>query len=146
MKIRKSRQRQRLCGCHSSFYDFEYFDSSPPRRAPLYFFPGRLLTGFAQPLPYVFCLCPRATARARRMPNAEKRDLYNCYQNECDKGVSLPRAFKLDHLKPGKLILFQKISTFFILILGARAPISYHPRERKQQEQRMEKRDSPKSG
>ena len=120
-------------------------EGAAPRPALL--FSRKVIDWFRTTSPLrILSLSASDSALARRMPNAEKRDLYNCYQNECDKGVSLPRAFKLDHLKPGKLILFQKISTFFILILGARAPISYHPRERKQQEQRMEKRDSPKSG
>ena len=50
-------------------------------------------------------------------------------QSEWDTGVSDPGAFKLDHLQPVKLILFQRMSTFLPFILGA--PISYYPRERK---------------
>ena len=44
-------------------------------------------------------------------------------------GVSVLRAFKLDHLQPVERILSQNIPTFFTFILGA--PISYYPRERK---------------
>ena len=35
-----------------------------------------------------------------------------------DRGVSVPGPFKLDHLQPIKLILFQKIFNFFTFILG----------------------------
>ena len=41
-------------------------------------------------------------------------------------GVYVLGAFKLDPLQPVKLILFQKISTFQIFILGR--PIPYYPR------------------
>ena len=40
------------------------------------------------------------------------------------QGVSVLGAFKLDHLQPVRMILFEKLSSF----LGA--PISYYPRER----------------
>ena len=46
-----------------------------------------------------------------------------------DTGVSVPVAFKLDHLQPVKLTLFQKCSTFLPFMLGG--PISYYCRERK---------------
>ena len=46
-----------------------------------------------------------------------------------DTGVSVFGAFKLDHLKPVKLLMCQNISRFLTFILGA--PISYYPRERK---------------
>ena len=37
---------------------------------------------------------------------------------ECDKGVSVSGAFKLDHLQPLEPILYQKIFNFFTFILG----------------------------
>ena len=40
--------------------------------------------------------------------------------------VSVLGAFKLDHLQPVELILFQQISAFLIFILGS--PILYYPR------------------
>ena len=42
-----------------------------------------------------------------------------------DRGVSVPGAFKLDHLHPVKPILFSKFYNFFTFILGAN---SYYPR------------------
>ena len=59
-------------------------------------------------------------------------------KSEWDPGAPVLGAFKLDHLQPVKLILFQKISIFLPFILGS--PISYYPRERK-----MGKRDTSKS-
>ena len=59
-------------------------------------------------------------------------------KSEWDPGVPVLGAFKLDHLQPVKLILFQKISIFLPFILGS--SISYYPRERK-----MGKRDTSKS-
>ena len=47
-----------------------------------------------------------------------------------DTGVSVPGAFKLDHLQPVQLILFLKIPIFLSFLLGG--PISYYPRERKE--------------
>ena len=47
-----------------------------------------------------------------------------------DTGVSVPGAFKLDHLQPVKWILFQKKSTFLPFIMGG--PISYYCREKKE--------------
>ena len=40
-------------------------------------------------------------------------------RNGWDRGVSVPGAFKLDHLQPFKPILFWKISNFFTFILGS---------------------------
>ena len=40
-------------------------------------------------------------------------------QPEWDKGVSVPGAFKLDHLQPFKPILFWNFSNFFTFILGS---------------------------
>ena len=54
-------------------------------------------------------------------------------------GVSVPGAFKLDHLQPVKLILSHNLSTFLIFLLGS--PIPYYPRQRAGNE----KRESPKS-
>ena len=48
----------------------------------------------------------------------EKRDSSN-FKIEWDKGFSVPGAFKLDHLQPIEPILLQKISNFFIFILGS---------------------------
>ena len=42
-----------------------------------------------------------------------------------DRGVSVPGAFKLDHLHPAKPILFSKFYNFFTFILEA---ISYYSR------------------
>ena len=53
------------------------------------------------------------------------------------RGVSVPGAFKLDHLQPVKPILFLKFSKFCTFILGA---ISYYPRRLI-----MKKRNSPNS-
>ena len=47
-------------------------------------------------------------------------------RNGLDRGVSVPGAFKLDHLQPVKPILFPKFSNFFTFILEAN---SYYPRE-----------------
>ena len=46
-------------------------------------------------------------------------------RNGLDRGVSVPGAFKLDHLHPVKPILFSKFYNFFTFILGAN---SYYPR------------------
>ena len=51
------------------------------------------------------------------------------------RGVSVPGAFKLDHLQPVKPILFSKFSNFFTFILGAN---SYYPREGKAENGKME--------
>ena len=74
-----------------------------------------------------------ADGRTSRESAAEKEWEWNMsfwaarkwFQGACDPG-----AFKLDHLQPVKLILFQKISNFLLFILGG--PISYYPRERKE--------------
>ena len=42
-----------------------------------------------------------------------------------DRGVSVPGAFKLDHLHPVKQILFSKFYNFFTFVLEAN---SYYPR------------------
>ena len=52
-----------------------------------------------------------------------------------DRGFSVPRAFKLDHLQPVKPILLTKFSNFFTFILEAN---SYYPRERKAENGKME--------
>ena len=46
-------------------------------------------------------------------------------RNGLDRWVSVPAAFKLDHLHPIKPILFAKFYNFFTFILEA---ISYYPR------------------
>ena len=46
-------------------------------------------------------------------------------RNGLDRGVSVPGAFKLDHLHPVKPILFSKFYNFFTFILEAN---SYYPR------------------
>ena len=51
-------------------------------------------------------------------------------KSEWDSVVSDLVAFKLDHLQPVMLILFQNISTFLPFILGGQ--ISYYPGERKE--------------
>ena len=43
-------------------------------------------------------------------------------------GVSVLGTFKMDHLQPVELILFQNFSNFLTFIL--RSPIIYYPRER----------------
>ena len=40
-------------------------------------------------------------------------------RNGWDRGVSVPGAFKLDHLQPFKPILFWNFSNFFTFILGS---------------------------
>ena len=50
-------------------------------------------------------------------------------ENECNTGVLVPGAFKLDHFQPVELILFQNYSIFLTFILGGQ--ISYYSRERK---------------
>ena len=55
-----------------------------------------------------------------------KRD---SHKSEWDTGVSVPGAFKLDHLQPVQLILLPNFPTFLSFILGG--PISYYPSERK---------------
>ena len=47
-------------------------------------------------------------------------------KSEWDTGVSVPRALKLDHLQPVRLIFFQKLSTLLSIMLGV--PISHYPR------------------
>ena len=47
------------------------------------------------------------------------------FNSEWDTGVSVPGAFKLDHLQPAELILSNEISTFLSFILGS--PIIYYP-------------------
>ena len=56
-------------------------------------------------------------------------------QPECERGISVPGAFKLDHLQPVKPILFPKFSNFFTFILGAN---SYYPREGKAENGKMD--------
>ena len=51
-------------------------------------------------------------------------------KSEWHQGVCDPEAFKIDHLQPVKLILFQNFTTLLILILGR--PIPYYPRERQE--------------
>ena len=50
-------------------------------------------------------------------------------KNGCKIGISIPGAFKLNHLQPFMLILFKKFYIFLIFILEA--PISYYSSERK---------------
>ena len=40
------------------------------------------------------------------------------FKTEWDRGISVPGAFKLDHLHPFKPLLFRKFSIFFTFILG----------------------------
>ena len=44
---------------------------------------------------------------------------YPISQYRWDRGVSVPWAFKLDHLQPFKPILFWNFSNFFTFILGS---------------------------
>ena len=53
-----------------------------------------------------------------RRPIMEKRNSSNS-KTEWDRGVSVPGAFKLDHLQPFKPILLWKIFNFFNFILGS---------------------------
>ena len=46
-------------------------------------------------------------------------------RNGLDRGVSVPGAFKLDHLQPVEPTLFSKFYNFFTFILEAN---SYYPR------------------
>ena len=39
-------------------------------------------------------------------------------QPECERGIWVPGAFRLDHLQPVEPILFPKISNFYTFILG----------------------------
>ena len=57
--------------------------------------------------------------RALPRPVRRKKSSYNGPRNWSDTGVSVPGAFKLDHLQPFKPILFWKISNFFTFILGS---------------------------
>ena len=41
-------------------------------------------------------------------------------RNGLDRGVSVPGAFKLDHLQPAKPILFSNFYNFFTFMLGGR--------------------------
>ena len=56
-------------------------------------------------------------------------------QPECESGISVPGAFKLDSLQPVGPILFPKFSNFFTFTLGAN---SYYPREGKAENGKME--------
>ena len=56
-------------------------------------------------------------------------------RNGLDRGVSVPGAFKLDHLQPVKPILFNKFYNFFTFIQDAN---SYYPREYKIENKKME--------
>ena len=49
--------------------------------------------------------------------NSEKREKPNS-RNEWNRGVSVPGAFKLDHLHPFKSLLFRQFSICFTFILG----------------------------
>ena len=62
-------------------------------------------------------------------------------ENQCETGVPVSGAFKLDRLQNVKLIFPQKFSTFLPFILGG--PIFYYPRERKAE---YEKREFSKNG
>ena len=53
-----------------------------------------------------------------RRPIMRKGNSHN-FQYGSDRGVSVPGAFKLDHLHPLEPILFPKIFTFFPFILGS---------------------------
>ena len=56
-------------------------------------------------------------------------------RNGLEREVSVPGAFKLDHLQPVKPILFSKFYNFFTFILGAN---SYYPREGMAENGKME--------
>ena len=56
-------------------------------------------------------------------------------QNECESEISVPGAFKLDHLQPVEPILFCKFSNYLTFILEAN---SYYPREGKNKTGKME--------
>ena len=56
-------------------------------------------------------------------------------QPECESGISVPGAFKLDHFQPVKLILFLNFSNFCTFILEAN---SYYPREWRTENGKME--------
>ena len=47
-------------------------------------------------------------------------------QPECESGISVPRAFELDHLQPVEPNLSGNFFNYFIFILGAN---SYYPIE-----------------
>ena len=68
-------------------------------------------------------------------------------ESEWDTGIYVLGAFKLDHLQPVKLILFQKMSTSSPFILTGRSNFLLPQREeeRKQQRLKMGKRESPNS-
>ena len=53
-----------------------------------------------------------------RGPIMRKGNSHN-FQYGSDRGVSVPGAFKLDHLHPLEPILFPKIFNFFTFILGS---------------------------
>ena len=56
-------------------------------------------------------------------------------QPECESGISVPGAFKLDHLQPVEPNLFWKFSYYLTFILEAN---SYYPREGKTENGKME--------
>ena len=60
----------------------------------------------------------RATVR-RDLKDHQMGTLYKNLKSRWHQEVFDPGAFKLDHLQPVKLILFQRISTFLPFILGA---------------------------
>ena len=61
----------------------------------------------------------------KRTDCREARGRESRYRTFLDIGVSVPGAFRLDHLHPVKPILFSKFYNFFTFILEAN---SYYPR------------------
>ena len=58
------------------------------------------------------------TAEGRRREHELKMGKWDSPRSEWDTGFSVPRAFKLDHLQPVKLILSQKFPHLFALHTG----------------------------
>ena len=80
-----------------------------------WFFPKKCLPSWPLYWEVQFLITPERGA------GYEKRD---SLKSGWDTGVSVPGAFKLDHLQTVELILFQKISIFFIFILGVQLSIA----------------------
>ena len=56
-----------------------------------------------------------------------------------EKGISVPGAFKLDHLQPVKPILFSKFSNFFTFILGGQFLLPHRANNEKREFTQLQK-------
>ena len=90
--------------------------------------PGAFKLDHLQPVKLIFISSsPSYWESNYLLPERERKAEYektDSLKSEWDTGVSVPVAFKLDHLQPVKLNLSKNISNFLIFILGLPFPIT----------------------